>query len=220
MRIIKSEPTQPHFPDLTPIKSHIPKWYKETRPFKDDIENYGNATYKMCMPFMDAFTTGYAIPLPADIVVWQEGGLPQFDWGLNDAMEIRGLNYPLVEAPSGYVGLNLAWHTQVAIELPKGYSALITHPLNRYDLPFLTSSGIIDDFALNSGSVPFFIKQGFEGIIQQGTPIAQVIPFKREDWTHEVDKGLAARASINKGLSTSVVSGWYKKNIWKRKTFN
>lgn len=220
MRIIKSEAIQPHFPGLTPIKNHIPKWYKDTKPFKDGVENYGNATFKMCMPFMDSMTTGYAIPLAADVVVWQVNGMPQFDWGLHDAMEVRGLNYPLVEAPSGYVALNLAWHTQVALELPKGYSALITHPLNRYDLPFLTSSGIIDDFALNNGSVPFFIKQGFEGIIHQGTPIAQVIPFKRENWTNKVEKGLAARAYRNKGFSTSVVSGWYKKNIWKRKTFN
>ena len=29
---------------------------------------------------------------------------------------------------------------------------------------------------------PFLLKKNFEGLIKQGTPIIQVIPFKRESW--------------------------------------
>jgi hypothetical protein len=32
---------------------------------------------------------------------------------------------------------------------------------------------------------PFIIKSGFEGIIEKGTPMFQVIPFKRADWQAE-----------------------------------
>jgi hypothetical protein len=29
---------------------------------------------------------------------------------------------------------------------------------------------------------PFFLKENFSGVIPYGTPIVQVIPFKRENW--------------------------------------
>lgn len=220
MKKIKSEAVQPYFPTLTLMKNHIPKWYKEVKPFKDDVETFANKTMKLCMPFLDSLTTGYAMVLAGDVVVDLNGGLPRFTSGLEDLVEMRGLEHEGPFAPPGYLSLNLAWTSQVCLELPKGYSALITHPLNRYDLPFITSSGIIDDYEMSTGNIPFFIKYGFEGVIPRGTPIAQIIPFKREDWSHEVEEGLAERAQINGKRSTNVVSGWYKKNIWKRKTFN
>lgn len=220
MKKIKSEAVLPHFPSLTTMKPHVPKWYKDVKPFKDDVETFSNKTMKLCMPFLDSLTSGYAMVLAGDVVVDLSGGLPNFISGTENLVEMRGLEHDSPPAPAGYLSMNLAWSTQVTLELPKGYSALLTHPLNRYDLPFITSSGIIDDYQMSTGNVPFFIKHGFEGIIPQGTPIAQIIPFKREDWTHEVQEGLAEKAQINGKRSQSLVSGWYKKNVWKRKTFN
>jgi hypothetical protein len=220
MKKIKSEASQPYFPELTSMKSHLPKWYKEVKPFKDDVETFSNKTMKLCMPFLDSLTAGYAMVLAGDVVVDLSGGLPNFTSGTENLVDMRGLDHAMPPAPPGYIGLSLAWNTKVTLQLPKGYSALITHPLNRFDLPFITSSGIVDDYEMSTGNVPFFIKHGFEGVIEKGTPIAQIIPFKREDWTHEVEEGLAKRAQDNGMRSQSMVSGWYKKNIWKRKTFN
>lgn len=89
--------------------------------------------------------------------------------------------------PQGYYQEHFAWYPDWAVELPEGYSALYTHPLNRFDLPFFMTIGIIDNDKVNlPGTMPFFIAKGFEGTIPAGTPYAQIIPFKREDWKSEI----------------------------------
>ena len=109
----------------------------------------------------------------------------------------------------------------VAINIPKNYSILFTHPLNRHDLPFTTLSGIVDSGLITSptGSVPFYIKENFEGLIPQGTPIAQLIPIRQESWSSKIKNGLVEK-SLKQTISSNLVfSGWYKKNIWKRKNY-
>ena len=69
------------------------------------------------------------------------------------------------------------------------------------------------------GALPFFLKAGFTGIIPKGTPIAQLIPFKREDWKLEETTGLKKEGEIEGYNSLSVISGWYKKNRWRKKTY-
>ena len=98
---------------------------------------------------------------------------------------------------------------------------LLSHPFNRFDLPFTTLSGIIDaDGILARGNIPFFIKEGFEGIVKQGTPIFQIIPFKRENWNVENDIRLKDRGKRNISLASRVIRGWYKDNIWHKKEYN
>jgi hypothetical protein len=69
------------------------------------------------------------------------------------------------------------------IQPPKGYGALLTHPINRYDLPFSTTSGYVDfdEYPL-PGNVSFHVKDNFEGVIPAGTPLMSIIPIKREAW--------------------------------------
>jgi hypothetical protein len=98
---------------------------------------------------------------------------------------------------------------------------MISHPANRFDLPFTTLSGIVDsDTALHEGNLPFFIKEGFEGLIPKGTPIFQIIPFKRENWKSEIDRDISIEANKNAFSAGSVLFGWYKSKVWKRKTYN
>lgn len=88
--------------------------------------------------------------------------------------------------PEGYEGIHFTWTTNWFPQTPKGYSVLMTHPINRFDLPFLTLTGIIDCSGyINGGLLPFFIKKDFVGVIPAGTPYAQVIPLKNEDWQSE-----------------------------------
>jgi hypothetical protein len=102
------------------------------------------------------------------------------------------------------------------MKLPKGYSALFTHPLNRFDLPFFTASGIVDaDYGMGGGGVSFCIDKNFEGVIPAGTPIVQIFPFKRDDWKSEYlqnTKEIVWNPRKN-------ISGWYRKNVWKRKHY-
>jgi hypothetical protein len=58
------------------------------------------------------------------------------------------------------------------MKLPEGYSAIFTQPFNRFDLPFMSSTGIMDlDTGIGPGAVPFAVKDGFNGFkIQNNEP--------------------------------------------------
>jgi hypothetical protein len=99
---------------------------------------------------------------------------------------------------------------------------LATHPLNRHDLPFITLTGIIDGGVVmqSRGNFPFYIKEGFEGIIPKGTPIIQLIPFRQENWKSKKRVGLIEEGKKHNFLASSVISDWYKKTFWIRKKYD
>jgi hypothetical protein len=212
---------------ITPAKNHIPEWYKKIPRWKnDEIFEVGkgfNITIKHCMPFLDSLTSGYMITLPNDLYIKNNNGLPFITWNNaefppNSRNEVADLNL----VPTGHYPVEFTWQTGVANTIPLGYSMLLTHPMNRYDLPFTTLTGIVDGgLVMNpTGSVPFYIKDSFEGIIPQGTPIAQLIPFRQEDWIHKKTKGLVKKSIEHNSKGTSLIYGWYKKTFWTRKKYD
>lgn len=65
-----------------------------------------------------------------------------------------------------------------------------------------------------------YVKDGFSGIVEAGTPIAQIIPFKRESW--ESRRGgteLLLEKEETFKLITSKFTGGYKKFLWSRKEY-
>jgi len=220
VKILKFEKINPIFIDLQSSKSYIPKWYKDLSEYNGP-NIWTDKSIKFCVPFLDSLMNGYMIPLQVDVHVQQVNGLPKFTWGNGDLpiIDIRRDTDAFIPVPPGYSTVKPTWQIPLALELPKGYSMLLTHPLNRFDLPFITLSAIIDDFKLPSGSLPFMIKEGFEGLIEAGTPIAQIIPFKRENWKKENSPGLNEASLINRLKSRSSLRGGYKHAFWKRKTY-
>lgn len=214
------------YPDIVPIKTAFPEWYKKTEKFNGEKKLTRLPlphNFKSCSPFNDSFCVGYMIPLPVDIGVEKSEGGPVITW--NDAsvkfLELRdSKTNEALPTPTGFSSNHYAWQTKYMIKIPKGYSALLTHPLNRFDLPFLTLSGIVDgEFILHPGNVPVFFKEDFEGIIPAGTPIAQLILFKTEDWLSKKDKSILADGEIGNKQSINSARGWYKKNYWKKKRY-
>ena len=79
-----------------------------------------------------------------------------------------------------FVKFNCFW----TIELEAGYSLYVTHPANRYDLPFRTINGLVDADTFNKVFVNFpalWTDPGFKGVLAKGTPVAQCIAVKREE---------------------------------------
>jgi hypothetical protein len=63
---------------------------------------------------------------------------------------------------------------------------MFTHPANRPDLPFTTVTGLVDCDRYHENWVHFpahWHDTNFSGVLPKGTPIAQCIPVKRENWT-------------------------------------
>jgi hypothetical protein len=97
------------------------------------------------------------------------------------------------------------WANYWAIRTPKGYSTMFIQPMHRESV-FTILPGIVDtDEYYSPVLFPFVVNDPeFEGLIPKGTPIAQVIPFKRESWTMQFggDKERKEQAKITAILDT------------------
>jgi hypothetical protein len=226
--ILKHSPVDEVFPSIAPSKNFIPDWYKKKNKYHDNINKIdtlpAKMTHKACASFADSFISGYIMPLAADIAVRQTEGGPSITWTSQTShlVECRGIDTdPKVPAPLGCSEVQFAWQTQHNFKIPKGYSALVSHPFNRHDLPFVTLTGIIDgEMVVHKGNVPFYISSNFEGIIPAGTPIMQILLFKTENWDSELDTSILIEGLRNERRTSNVAFGWYKKTIWKKKFYN
>ena len=223
-------------------KAGVPEWYKKSERFytsdmkspdeiaESDKEEFGGL--KTCVPFLDAMIHGYFYTTREDIYVNTtkenivEIYAVQPDGTKIQESEMIGRRDPksgaLIPRPAGHAHEHLIWRNNLGFKTPRGYSTLLTHPLNRYDLPFTTMSGIIDsDKWQNPGNIPFFFKENIETIIPKGTPIVQLIPIKRNKWKHVVDNSYFVEKMYQDGVDVrSVKSGWYRDKFWIRKDFD
>jgi hypothetical protein len=110
------------------------------------------------------------------------------------------------------------------VQTPKGYSSLFVTPFH-HDLPFTILPAIVDtDTYFNPVNFPFLPDPDFEGLIPKGTPIAQVIPFKRDNWEmsvkHIEDSKEAQKnfLQVARNLSTQFFDR-YKRNNWVAKSY-
>lgn len=230
INILEFTPANEFVELIKPAKEYIPSWYKKSKSFvggKQIINNtteLGGKTFKLCIPFFDAMTSGYIIELAQDLQIIKDENKVLFSWGAQEhvLMEVRDINslqeFPI---PEEYCTIAFAWKFDYYIKTPKNYSILITHPFNALDLPFTTNTAIVDsDGILRRGNLPFLLKQNFEGIIPKGTPIAQIIPFKREKWKIKENKELQKNDNKRFFLTRAIAHGWYKKNQWSRKDYS
>ena len=176
------------------------------------------------MAILDTMMTGYYLRCPVDIYVETvEGGEPIFKW--RNPREMYITRHSHAAAPTyphnEHLDPNfLRWLPMWMIETEAGYSSLITHPINRGDLPFVTMTGIIDtDGLIAAGALPFNVKKGFQGIIKRGTPIAQVIPFKRDEWEMEITEVAPKRYWDQSLKLNSQFNGVYKEELWETKKY-
>jgi hypothetical protein len=208
-----------------PTKTKIPEWYKNSESTYISPENEVTAGLKKCAPYLDTLVSGYVLVTPFDIFVKEKSdGFVDVSWnGPEDygdfIAERPKESGALMPRPAGHYPNHMVWAGNWGVNTPRGWSALMTHPLNRFDLPFTTTSGIIDsDKYSASGNLPFFIKEGFQGVIPAGTPFLQIIPIKRSSWKMIYDKGLADRQiKDNDGFRDGQKS--YKNTLWQRKEY-
>jgi len=201
-----------------PIKALVPEWYLNAERYFESSHGQKSAGLKTCVPFLDGLISGYALVTPEDIFVSKdaEGNL-KVEWASEHPIvaERVGPTGSTMPRPAGHEQNHLVWAGQWAWETPKRYSTLVTHPLNRFDLPFTTMSAIVDtDKYVGWGNIPFFIKTGFEGVIPAGTPYAQIIPIKRDKWVYSQAWNSTKRA-VAQARKTKSGDGVYKK-LWRQ----
>jgi hypothetical protein len=213
-------------PAPKPAKNYIPKWFKNANSFKDNKRNFipseTSGTYKKCPPILDAFTNGYIQELWCDVFVQKTDAGLELTWGVDlPPLENRSSEqmsgFPV---PKGFSPQPLVWLNPWGWKTPKGYSILLTHPLNRDDLPFRTVSALVDTDKFNlSGKVAFWIDESFEGVIPAGTPIFQLTLIKRNSWLSKIEK-FNNKKNLNRLFKLrKIIFDSYKKQYWSKKEF-
>lgn len=219
----------------SPVIKSIPDWYKNadryaTMPNGDYwISPDGGkvVTWKACPAIYDIMGTGYVYKTPCDIEFYltDSGTIAGrvLDNQYQDFLHFRA-PMPQFTVPFGYHENHFAWWADWAVELPEGYSAIYSQPYNRFDLPFITTSGIIDNDKVSlPGTMPFFISKEWTGILPAGTPYAQIIPFKRENWQSEIviekAENLFKKNTENSNKYRKPNGGVYQKHVWDRRKY-
>jgi len=202
-----------------PAHKYIPEWYEEL-----DYELEGgqfDRTVKSCIPFMEALTIGWIVPVPHDIKLrFGEDGLSitieknQEMLAPHEMDQLGGDNHP--DLPAGLLKFRTPWIART----PEGYSTLFVPPMNRSEKRWRPYSGIIDTdtYPTNVNAPSLWLEPGYEGTIEKGTPLLQAIPFKREtvDLDGQVrDATESEREHLEKQMKLlSVADSPYQENFW------
>jgi hypothetical protein len=213
-------------PRPVPAVLGLPDWFKSMPPkaFSPVLQEE-ELTVKKCPPFIDAMTYGFLMPLVADVKVedgafsWDRevpGGAftnyPRSPIDFHDSGQVAGT--PLFDEDRFIIKFNNFW----TIELPPGYSLLVTHPINRPELPFATLTGLVDADRYRDNFIHFPARwrdPDFNGVLPKGTPVAQCLPLKRDSWTARFGTiaGEAARRLHETATAVSREPGTYRRQF-------
>lgn len=185
-----------------PAFKNVPEWYKKTDAYLHNektphlINNKisASSTIKKCMPVFDMISSGYILFTPTDVWVTQEktgtgtGTTPVYTWPSWEVLNFHAIEQaPDLPYNSGHTINYPKWINDWSIKTSPGCSVMVLSPTYR-DSIFTILPAIVDtDKYFNNINFPFVLNDiNFEGLIPAGTPMAQIIPFKRESFEMEI----------------------------------
>lgn len=215
-----------------PARAMLPDWFKRLPAVDDSVVSATNngLTVKRCMPFLDAMTLGFILPLAASVrlEVKDEGRTVDGGWEFDKVMISNHGTYQVKGHPFGDRP-PMKFHNYWTIKTPPGWSCLFVPPLNRPPQPFEILAGVVDtDTYASLIHFPFFAT-GTDGVhaLAKGTPLVQVIPFRREVYESETaarqPQATITRMEIRPEnteeesekirilRNTKSIDGWYRK---------
>lgn len=222
------------FPEPEPGTKNIPDWYRSQPGISGEDQNTPHMgsfrlTVKKCQAFFDAIAVGYILKVPVDIYIDTTDG--KFDIQL--PAEMNRFRAELVAHHSTeqishmpfdkdqYCDTVLRIHPTWMIKTPKGYSTLFVSPMHQQPTPLSAVEAIVDtDEFISDGHLSFLVKKNFKGVIKQGTPLIQVIPFRREEWESELVKDFdEEETNLQRSVVRSTFQNGYRMKFWHKKVF-
>lgn len=212
-----------------PSSKMLPEWYKKAKSYLNDEKKPSihepYTTVKRCVPVFDAMTAGYLIVLSKDMYCEQTQSGPYFHWrseGEDDdtAMITQHSYFQAQSHPDNNLGYQLKIENPWLIKTDPGYSCMILPPMHRDNEMVILPAVVDTDKYYEKVNLPFNLKnKNFEGIIPGGTPIAQIIPFKRENYkmsivNRDLNKNLTNQKTIGSRLFDA-----YRNLYWTRKEY-
>lgn len=247
--IARSKQVQEYLLPPIPAAKYIPEWWIEAPAFieKEGVSTSKsrafpkgspnpNHSFKKCTPMLDALQTGYILRTWTDVwvnnsdnpnfekdVVWKvqrEVPMTQFADRVG-VFQKHGPSSEQVEKPVEMANGVWKYTPLLYVETPPGYSVLFTQPLGYRNLPFQAIPGVVDTDTPGIELVaPLWIQKDFTGVIERGTPILQVFPFKRDDWKMSYDYLEDGRYEQNEDVrfNLNIVNNYIKRQ-WQKKTY-
>ena len=226
-------PLKGYIPDPQPASFFIPKEYKAMKPYITDSLQY--PTVKKCIPFLDALMTGYILPFSIDyeFVYDKDTNERLFTIPRNIPPEFVGYftisehhnhqTAPELRPSNRTIDTAFKFSNPWVIKTPPGYSCIFVTPFN-HTLPFELVTGIVDtDQYEDYIKFPFYWTSDNTKnvILQKGSPMALVIPFKRESWKMKTNYSLYDQKTEDKKMVNyfSNLANNYKNKNWRKKSF-
>lgn len=200
-----------------PAGQMIPSWYKETESYiggskVTDGNGSTTATIKRCMPVFDVMNSGYYLVTHTDLFIKQiaqdlnspDKKSAWFEWPSFNPISFHPPKQAELHPES--TGSSIPkWINPWGIKTPDGYSCLFIPPVHRENI-FVALPGVVDtDTYTPPVNIIFTLKDlSFEGLVPAGTPIVQVIPFKRDEWSMRIgnEQEVKDQAEATKKLRT------------------
>jgi hypothetical protein len=199
-----------------PAAKFVPDWWKNTPIVRSSFELSGieAGNFKNCPALKDYFAEGYILPMWSDLILYFNS--ETLEWAYRIADEkfkisthsneqyINNVNHTVLGKSSYFIfKLQSPWK----IFTPEGYSTYQLPAFYHFSDDFSAAPGVRDTDRYHQMNIQLLIHSDKKEIfIPRGTPIAQLIPFKREKMGLEVrdatDKDMKKINSNELGFST------------------
>ena len=213
-------------PDPVPARTELPGWYRRLPGVDESALSVTNdgMTLKRCMPFLDAMTAGFLLPLAATVrlEVSDGGKVVEAGWEFDRTMvsnhgAFQVAGNPFEPRPP------LKFHNYWTVRSAPGWSCLFVPPLNRPNPVVEVLSGVVDtDRFSNEVNIPFMpvARDGIH-VLERGTPLVQVIPFRRVDLPSRAEIRPESKderdARVRTQRAIAAGSGWYRRHARARR---
>lgn len=187
-------------PLMRPIlaKDYVPNWWKSSK-VQECKNGLVNDTLRGCPGMDDLLKLGWYYVLDYDVEI----RCNEEDFGPNRSRSWQAITPYNSNNTGSHPFTQQIWHqfnhsphkkntdsfkfvSDWSIKTPIGYSCLYLDPFLHNNENFSLWPGVIDTdvFSTNADNAPmiFLPKTDKSFVIKKGTPVAQVIPFKREEW--------------------------------------
>lgn len=218
-------------------KNFFPDWLKKVKLNLPD-EHQGEKLYKSqtvrgCMPFLDAITMGWILPMPWDVYfkVSDYGKEVNYEYRNKIKLQKGIINPPIENHNQFQAGMNnlyadapiLKFINPWKITTRPGYSTMFINPVNRGKSYIEVFSGVVDTDKYNSHvNLPFRVlnpdnKEEYDFTIKAGYPLAQFFPVNRKESWGELPVRIQTEQDEGDTLPVQSNWHWYKEKIHQKK---
>ncbi len=204
-----------------PAGTVLPPWFRQLHGVDADRLSATNngLTVKRCMPFLDALSAGWIIPLAATVrlEIKDEGKTVDAGWEFDREMVSNHSSFQVAGNPFE-PRPPMKFHNYWTVRTTKGWSCLFVSPINRPSDVIQVLGGMVDTDTYASPVNFPFIATAPDGVytLEKGTPLIQVIPVKRinEKADGRVRVESEEEAHEREQIRRNTISGtaWYRRN--------